>query len=141
MKIIDTSSDEEYECLIPMFARDANAVVITYSVLNRKSFDSVELCNYEKIFNECKNYCSLYLCATQCDTPNFRRKVSSKEGMQKAEELGAEYFETSALSGRGVDEMFQKIAHDCALNDLNELLYKLHTTKSRVGKPSKCNIL
>ncbi|KAH0792900.1 small GTP-binding protein [Histomonas meleagridis] len=115
LAIWDTAGQEEYRTLTPMYYRDASIVIIVFAVgdpnpekpISRSSFSSVSKW-YEEVTSINEN-AIIVLCGNMNDLDD--RKVSFDEGNDKAEELtDVEYFETSALSGDGIDALFENLA-------------------------------
>jgi Ras family len=53
--------------------------------------------------------CDIVLCGNKCDLDNDR-VVQYEEGKQLADEYGVQFFETSALTGHHVEQMFTALA-------------------------------
>lgn len=86
--------------------RNANAVVIAYSVDNLESFRNVE-----KWLDFYKQYSTnpstvFYLVANKSDTPSEGRVVPKADGQALAKELNMEFVETSAKFNHEVDHLF-----------------------------------
>ena len=118
MNVWDTPSQEHFRETNILFYRRANVFVIIFSVDNRNSFDDVKSC-FEEVVSHSPDSI-IFLCGNCCDVEN--REVSFEDGMDKAKELGkdVEYFETSAMSGKGVDAMFERIAEKWLTTEQNK---------------------
>lgn len=94
------------------FYRDTQGALLVYDVCNRTSFESLEIWlkemkqeigdvkQMEKVF-----FC---VCANKSDKSSHR-VIDEMEGRLWADSKGYHYFETSAQSGHGVTEMFDKL--------------------------------
>ena len=90
--------------------RGADAFVIVFSVSDRKSFDYVETIYQDILHNgyDPEDSIIIILCGNDYEF-NGSREVSFEEGMEKAQKLGIEYFETIPKTGAGIEEMFNRI--------------------------------
>ena len=95
--------------MFPLYFRGADASIIAFSVSDRQSFDSVETI-YENILcnADCVNPSFIFLCGNYYDIYKSR-EVSFEEGMEKAQKLGIEYFETIPKTGDGIEDMLKRI--------------------------------
>jgi small GTP-binding protein len=102
--IWDTSGEERCSDLAPLYIKGAAVVLIAFDPADRASFDAI---NYyhgliENVKNEVKS--KIILVATKADLIEDL-KVSKEEAQAKAAELGADYIETSAKNGVGIDAL------------------------------------
>jgi len=111
--IWDTAGAERYESMSRIYYRAAKAAVVCYDLTNRASFEKVKFWVEELLHNE--DGCDLYIVGTKVDRleedglePDIKEEVVNKY----AESIGAQTFKTSAKTGKGVDELFYKIAED-----------------------------
>ena len=102
--------------LRPLIYHRADIFIITFSITFPGSLESVETRWYPEIKQHCPN-ATIFLVATKID---LRRKynllnnvmekwspVTSDQGVAMAKKLGIRYFETSALTGKGVRSVFE----------------------------------
>ena len=116
LAIWDTAGQDEYRTLTPMYYRDASIVIIVFAVgnpspesqISRSSFESVSNW-YEEISSANRN-AVICLCGNMDDIQD--REVSTEEGYSKAQDLSSdvEYLETSAITGDGINALFEKVA-------------------------------
>lgn len=126
INVWDTTGDDNFRGLIAIYCRNTDAFVIVFDVTSRQSFWNahtwaiflVEHCADEGVPPMCLVgnkadrvvRVSLSLqCAACMSLCSFRlqQEVTEQEGHQVAGELGIPYFETSALDGNGVQELFE----------------------------------
>lgn len=93
------------------FYKDTQAAILVYDVTNRASFESLDAW-LQEMRNEIgqpqkMDNIIFFVCANKVDRGN--RMVDNTEGRIWAEGKGFQYFETSAASGEGVNDMFQAI--------------------------------
>ena len=104
--LYDTSGQEKFRSLIPMYTRDANIILLVYDVTSKDSFLHLsdwlrDLTNVEKeevIFAVVGNKTDL----------DDRREVNSNEGENYAKEHDFIFAEVSAKTGDGFSELFYK---------------------------------
>ncbi len=92
------------------FYKDTQGAILVYDVTRRDSFDALERW-LEELKKEVGNPSEVdkivfIVCANKTDTVS-NRSVNESEGRLWAESKGFLYFETSAQSGEGVQEMFK----------------------------------
>ena len=101
----DLSGFAEFLDIRNEFYKDSQGCVLVYDVTQRATFDELQ-----SWIDEGKKYGAdplvlpTVLCANKCDK---KRVVSEDEGKAFASKNGMTYYETSALSGNNVHEMFQ----------------------------------
>uniref|UniRef100_A0A3Q3ICN6 J domain-containing protein n=1 Tax=Monopterus albus TaxID=43700 RepID=A0A3Q3ICN6_MONAL len=92
------------------FYKDSQGVLLVYDVGLRESFDALDswLGEMKQEMGSQANMDSIVfiVCANKVDLTK-RRVVDEGEGRLWAESRGFHYFETSAQSGEGINEMFQ----------------------------------
>ena len=133
--ILDTVAHSDYDRLRPLAYPHTEIFFITFSSICPASLENAQ----SKWFAEIKHHCPdamIFLVATKIDLRNdvvvlekLKEKklvpVSSDEGATLAKKLGIRYFETSALTGKGVRDVFeaailtvqkgQKISKKCVI--------------------------
>ena len=104
LQIWDTAGQERFRTITKNYYRGANAVVIVYDVTDKQSFEMVSSWVNE-INSQVEEGSITALVANKVDMNNLR-VVSEGEGKQLAQSYGFPYFEASAKSGEGVEEVF-----------------------------------
>jgi Rab family protein len=105
LRIWDTAGQEVYRGLAPMYYRSALIAIIVYDVTNSESYSSVDYWIRELKVNVEEGIIIL-VCANKIDLED-QRVVDFLHASSSAIERGALYAETSAVSGVGVEKMFQ----------------------------------
>ena len=111
LNVWDTAGQERYNSLIPMYTRNSDIVILTFSLTDRVSFnnlvkwkDTTKYCtnldNLKFIIIGNKSDLENYICITDKDVKNMIKKHFDKD---------TPYFKTSALSGNNISEAFDKI--------------------------------
>ncbi|KAH0794418.1 putative ras-related protein Rab-6 [Histomonas meleagridis] len=116
IEIVDTAGQEVYKSLTKNYYRNVHAVIIVFAVGSynkaqkngRSSFENVGEWYSDVV--EINNTTNIAICGNMTDLQN--REVSFEEGQQKASSISESipYFETSALTGEGIEALFQYIA-------------------------------
>mmetsp|Transcript_22172 Transcript_22172/g.33042 ORF Transcript_22172/g.33042 Transcript_22172/m.33042 type:complete len:194 (+) Transcript_22172:59-640(+) len=103
----DLSGNPEYLSIRNEFYKDAQGIVLVYDVTSKSSLASLE-----SWMKELKDYsngkpCVGVLCGNKVDKK--RRSVSRVDAEVFAKSHNLRYFETSAKSGKNVDEVFEML--------------------------------
>jgi small GTP-binding protein len=111
MKLIvwDTAGQEAYRGIVPMYFTRCAFVLIVYDISSLESFESV--LSWHKLSREkAPQVAKVILIANKCDLEK-RRLVSIAAGNELAGNIRAfMFFETSAATGDGVEELLSSIA-------------------------------
>lgn len=105
LNIWDTAGQDDFKCLVPMYARCAQVALVVFAQNEQSSFDSTA----QWIDHMQKNVGvpNVFLVANKSDLDEV---VSIEKALQFADERGVQFFRTSALNGNGVEDLFQEIA-------------------------------
>ncbi|XP_054721509.1 ras-related protein Rab-21-like [Uloborus diversus] len=117
LELVDISGEDRLLCMGPIFYKEAKAALCIFDLSSESSF-----CELSPWINSVKNYasedCLLMIIGNKSDLQ--RHEHSKNEGKKVAELIGAQYFEVSAASGKGLMNMVIYIAkhllrrNDCA---------------------------
>ena len=122
LQLLDTGDIKEDRDLILKFLGNIHYFVYVYDVTNEKSFnnidDSINGINIPGV-----------LVANKIDLQD-KRVVNIENGKKKAENLGLYYFECSALTGDGVNVIFETVIRKVLLSKL----WKWGVNKEEMGK-------
>jgi len=117
-KVWDTAGQEKFRVMSRSYYQKAHGMILACAINNRESFYNIRtwLNNIEESVGV--DQIQLVIISNKCDL-NEEREVSYEEIKKKADELGIEFFETSAKLGQGVDEAF-----DCIFKKVYKSVYK-----------------
>lgn len=119
LQLWDTAGQERFRSLTSNFFGRADGFVLAYDVTNRPSFDHV-LGWMRDIQQRAPPDVDIVLCGNKSDL-DHDRVVSVEEGKRLADEYNVGFFETSALTGKNVQEMFMSLAEEIKRKRIDEL--------------------
>ena len=106
VQIWDTAGQENFRSITRAYYKNSVCALIVFDINNEDTFNSVQ-----SWIQECKlqtpKTVTMILVGNKCD---LECKVDRNKAKEIAEENGMLYFETSAKTGKGVDELFKKSA-------------------------------
>ena len=106
LNVWDTSGSENYQCLVPMFARTSQVAIIVFDVTEEETFDNVE--EWLKYLNTNSNTPNIFLVGNKIDCENSFPNCNSRAD-EYASEKKLTLFFTSAKNGQNLDLLFQEI--------------------------------
>jgi len=109
LAIWDTAGQEKFAAMAPIYYRDAEGAVLVYDITIRETIDKVH-----KWIKELREHAgdeiTIVIVGNKCDRDN-ERKVPEEEALKFSVDYNAKHFNTSAKSGKGIEEAFQYLAH------------------------------
>jgi small GTP-binding protein len=134
LRIWDTAGQEQFRSMAPLYYQESNAALIVFDITNAKSFDDVTYWINE-LSTHLENLPKIYIAGNKSDLITDR-KMPFERGDQLADQIGGLYFEISAKTGQGVQDLFTLIA-----DQIREIV-PLETQSVAIvkgnGKKSKC---
>ena len=106
LMIWDTAGQEEYRGLAPMYYRNASVAIVMFDITNQASFDAVDYWIKDLKDNAGPEICVI-LCGNKTDKEKEEGVVNQSAVLDFAQSQGISYVTTSALTGEGVDMLFQ----------------------------------
>ena len=110
IQIWDTAGQERYRSITSSYYKGSHGCFIVYDITNETSFENVERW-YEYVQREAGKNISIILVGNKCDLEN-ERKISKEKGQEKAKNLKCAFFETSALSGFNISQIFEELTNN-----------------------------
>jgi len=113
----DTAGLEKYESLLPLYLRDANTIMIFFSIGEPETFAKVEY-YLDFVRKQCPSGAYILLVGTKSDLRSEMgaiqgaRIIGYDEVQAFAANNGIEYIEVSSKEGKNVNEAFQKAAEE-----------------------------
>ena len=114
IQIWDTAGQENFRSITRAYYKNSACALVVYDISSRESFDNVSTW-----IEDCRNqspqtiFMVLVGNKTDLDLEN-KRVVSFEEGQELAEKNKMMFFETSAKSGKNVDDIFYRSAETIA---------------------------
>lgn len=109
IQIWDSAGQEKFRVITSAYYRSSDAIVVVYDVTLRESFERVK--TWITDVHRYTQDVQIMIVANKCDRVD--RCVSTQEGMALANELGAEFIETSAKTGENINQAFENLAIRC----------------------------
>ena len=106
--IWDTAGQEKYRSLAKIFYKDAKVIIFVYDITTQYSFKGIKEYWYDETKNHTDNNPIFALVANKNDL-YAEQQVNNKEGQEFADEIGAIFQTTSALSDMGINTLFENI--------------------------------
>lgn len=110
MQLWDTAGQERFRAITSSYFRGAQGAIIVYDVTRPESFKHVSRWLEDLEEAGIKKEC-VFLVANKIDIP-LSRVITRSQGEALAAKHGLKYFECSAKSGVGVEELFGEVARD-----------------------------
>lgn len=107
--IWDTAGQEAYRGLTSQYYRDAKIALIVFDLTNPATLNSVTEW-YNRLNDANQGQVVVCLVGNKNDLPN--RQVSQEQGEAVASEIQALYRETSAVTGKGITEVFEDVCEE-----------------------------
>uniref|UniRef100_A0A1B0CFP3 Ras-related protein Rab-3 n=3 Tax=Phlebotominae TaxID=7198 RepID=A0A1B0CFP3_LUTLO len=119
LQIWDTAGQERYRTITTAYYRGAMGFILMYDITNEESFNSVQ-----DWVTQIKTYswdnAQVILVGNKCDMED-ERVISFERGKQLADQLGVEFFETSAKENVNVKSVFERLV-DIICDKMSESL-------------------
>ena len=101
----DTAGQEKFRTMTQNYYKGSDGIILVYDISNESSFETLK--NWmDDIKENSKNKIEVIIIGNKLD---LERQVEKKRLEQFAEEYKVPYFETSAKTGEGVEESFNKL--------------------------------
>ena len=136
IQIWDTAGQENFRSITRSYYKNSACALIVYDITRRQSFEN--LINW---IEDCKNSSPktvfMVLIGNKCDLEK-NREVSEEEGREFAEKYGMLFFETSAKTGKNVEEVFKESTKIIA-QKIKENYYDLENQSCGIKKGNEEN--
>ncbi|CAD8126589.1 unnamed protein product [Paramecium sonneborni] len=109
LQIWDTAGQERFRNITKTYYKGAQGVILTYSVIDRQSFQNVDGWLRSIQENTNSNDVQLVLVGNKADM-SAERQVTMEEGQKLSQQYNIPFFETSAKSNMNINESFHNLA-------------------------------
>ena len=109
-QIWDTAGQERYKSITNAYFKGARGAFVVYDITKPETFQSIDKWIPDLKANGSKDI-SILLIGNKADLED-KRKVKREDAETKAKHYGVAFMETSALSGKGLDEAFNTMMQD-----------------------------
>ena len=111
LKIWDTAGQERFRNITNQYYKGADGIILIFDITDQNSFDKIQDWINQINSNTQTDEIGLILIGNKKDLDS-NRVITFKEGDALGKELGIKYFETSALSGEGIDDAFKYVTKE-----------------------------
>lgn len=109
LQLWDTAGQDRFRAIVKAYYRNAVGGLLVFDITCRDSFANLDVWLEDATRNAEPHKPVFLLVGNKCDQEKSR-EVSQEEGEKYAHDHNMEYIETSAKSGKNVEECFHKIA-------------------------------
>ena len=104
LKIWDTAGQERFRNITNQYYKGADGIILVYDLTNKESMLKIKDWMEQIQQNTTSSEIALVLVANKVD---LNRVITNDESLSLSQQLKIKSFETSALSGDGIDDIFQ----------------------------------
>jgi Ras-related protein Rab-8A len=135
-QIWDTAGQERFRKLTTAYYKNAKGIILVYDVTRRNSFEMVTFWMSEIQKHALAGVVKV-LVGNQIDKED--RQISTEEGSKMAAQMGVEFFETSAKTGEGIENLFRHMAINTRyVEDAKESNTRTSVRVSKAVEQKKC---
>ena len=124
LQIWDTAGQERFNSISKSYYRGAHAIILIFSVTNKKSFENVKTW-VNQIKEETNEKITLILVGNKIDLVD-KREIMENEGEELANEFDINYYECSAKTGENINLAFNEL--------IKKMVKKIDKTKDNSTK-------
>jgi len=112
LHIWDTGGEERYKAMAPLYYRDAQAALLVYDVTDARTFQSLDYWVRELDEKIRDDNMVLIVAGNKADLPT--KRITKDQAQSFATSHNIQFFEVSAKTGDGVQELFKMLAENIA---------------------------
>ncbi|OHT08441.1 small GTP-binding protein [Tritrichomonas foetus] len=141
MQIWDTAGQEKFRSLGPIYYRNADAAVVVFDFTQKSSFHNLD--SWIDSFTDVVGTEAIIIVAgNKSDLPPDP-EVSEESAKAWAEQNNFHFFSTSAMTGKGIHEVFHVIGEELLKrkkknDDIFQVSYQQNQPQERVGSECSC---
>ena len=122
VQIWDTAGQENFRSITRAYYKNSVCALVVYDIAKRESFNNVSSW-IEDCRNQSPKTIYMILVGNKSDLEESRQ-VTFEEGQELADKFGINFYETSAKTGKNVEEIFENSANEIA-NKIKQGYYDL----------------
>ena len=122
IQIWDTAGQENFRSITRAYYKNSVCALVVYDISKRESFNNVSSW-IEDCRNQSPKTIYMILVGNKSDLEE-NRQVTFEEGQELADKFGINFYETSAKTGKNVEEIFKNSANEIA-NKIQQGYYDL----------------
>ncbi|MHA1696101.1 MAG: Rab family GTPase [Candidatus Helarchaeota archaeon] len=107
LSLWDLAGEHRFKSVLPTFCKGSNGAVICFDLTRRKTY--IRLTEWIEFLWEITGLIPSVLVGNKADLADLR-VVETDEAKEYAKQCGMDYFESSAKSGEGVEDIFKALA-------------------------------
>ena len=107
-EIWDTAGQEKYRALTQIFYKDASIAMLVYDITSAQSFEELKNYWYNQIKESAPKDIIVGICGNKADLIE-KEQVSLEEAKSFADDVGAMFGVTSALTSAGIENIFYEL--------------------------------
>ena len=107
LQLCDTSGQERFRAIIQNYYKSDHLIAFVYAINNRNSFNSIPKW-VDEVKKQTDKNTKFLLVGNKCDLKNDE-SVPTEEAEKYAEDNGIKFFEVSAKTEKGINDMFKYI--------------------------------
>ena len=139
LKIWNTALQKRIHSIPNGMIKNLDGIILVYDVSNERSFSKIKEL-IQSIDSDKKRDIPLVLLGNKCDI--VQRSVSEIDGIKMAKDLNIRYYETSASTGKGINEAFEHLAKEIMEKKDNVISgrksYTLKSSTQRIKNKKGC---
>lgn len=117
--ILDTAGQEDYAAIRDNYFRSGEGFLCVFSITEQESFAATTEFREQILRVKSDDHIPFLLVGNKCDLTD-KRQVTSEEAMEKAQEWGVPYVETSAKTRENVDKVFFDLMREIRSRKMDE---------------------
>ena len=107
LQVWDSSGLERFRNITQIYYRNSHLIAFVYAINDRNSFENIP--NWVKEVKTQNKDAKFLLVGNKCDLKKKQREVTTEEAKKYAEDNNMKFFEVSAKTGEGINDMFNYI--------------------------------
>jgi small GTP-binding protein len=134
LQIWDTAGQDRFQSMAPIYSQNARGALLVFDLTRTETLEHLE--KWRGCLDNCADDLPIVIAGNKSDLDSART-VPFDEAVRAAQQMNAEYFETSAENGTGVTDAFETLAETSIKSTAVPLTLELDLPTPAANKP-KC---